>query len=78
MWQLIHTQPKLSRRDIRIARPWSCVQTLDARPYWTPLAHLAASSSSLNVCTVMTGPKISFWIISSSWRRPSTTVGSQK
>ena len=35
-----------------------------------------ASSSSLNCCTVMTGPKISFWIISSSWCRPATTVGS--
>src|SRR5688572_9505227 len=28
--------------------------------------------------TVMTGPKISFWTISSSWRRPSITVGSTK
>ena len=26
----------------------------------------------------MTGPKISFWIISSSWRRSATTVGSKK
>jgi hypothetical protein len=38
MWVLIHTQPKSSRLDIRIARPWSLVQTLEARPYCTPLA----------------------------------------
>ena len=40
MWQLIQTQPKSSRRDIRIARPWSSVHTLDARPYSTPFAQL--------------------------------------
>jgi len=32
MWQLIHTQPKSSRRDMRSARWWSRIQTLDARP----------------------------------------------
>ena len=61
---------------MRIARPWSSVHTLEASANGTPLAHATASSSSLNVCTEMTGPKISFWIISSSWRRPSTIVGS--
>ena len=76
MWQLTQTQPKSSRRDIRIARPWSSVQTLDASPYWTPFAHSTALSSSSKLWTVMTGPKISSWIISSSWRSPSTTVGS--
>jgi hypothetical protein len=42
------------------------------------LAQRSASSSSLKRCTVMTGPKISFWIASSSCRRPSTTVGCRK
>ena len=51
----------------RIARPWSVVHTLDARPYSTPLAQRTASSSSVKRCTVMTGPKISSWTISSSW-----------
>ena len=76
MCVLIQTQPKSSRRATRIARPWFAVQTDDARPYCTPLAHFTASSSSLNGCTVMTGPKISFWIRSSSWRRSEITVGS--
>ena len=75
MWVLIHTQPKSSRLDIRIARPWSLVQTLDASPYCTPLAQRTASSSSLNCCTVITGPKISDWICSSSCRSPASTVG---
>src|SRR3712207_8925935 len=35
-------------------------------------------SSSVNGCTVMTGPKISRWIISSDWRSPPTTVASRK
>jgi hypothetical protein len=78
MCVLIHTQPKSRRRAIRIARPWSSVQTLEARPYCTPLAQRTASSSSVNGCTVMTGPNTSVWLISSSWRRPVTTVGSQK
>ena len=43
-----------------------------------PLAHSSALASSSKRWTVMTGPKISFWIISSSWRRPSITVGSTK
>ncbi len=76
MWVLIHTAPKSRPRDIRIARPWSLVQTLEARPYSTPLAQRSASSSSLNRCTVMTGPKISLWICSSSCCRPESTVGS--
>ena len=76
MWVLIHTQPKSSRLAIRIARPWSLVHTEDASPYCTPLAQRSASSSSVNRCTVMTGPKISSWIISSSWCRPETTVAS--
>ncbi len=67
--------PKSSRRDTRRAVPWSVVKTLDARPYSTPLARRSASASSEKVCTVMTGPKISCWTISSSWRRPDTTVG---
>src|ERR1700744_4710831 len=78
MWVLIQTAPKSRRLAIRMARPWSLVQTLEARPYLTPLAQAAASSSSLNCCTVMTGPKISSWIISSSWRSPETTVGAKK
>ena len=61
-----------------MARPKSLVHTDDARPYSTPLAQRSASSSSVNRWTVMTGPKISFWIASSSWRSPSTTVGSTK
>ena len=72
MWVLIQTQPKSSRFDIRIARPWSLVQTLEARPYCTPLAQRSASASSVNCCTVMTGPKISFWICSSSCCRPES------
>ena len=63
---------------MRMARPWSLVQTLEASPYWTPLAQRTASSSSVNRCTVMTGPKISSWIISSSCCRPETTVGAYR
>ena len=66
MWVLIHTAPKSRRLAIRIARPWSLVQTLEARPYWTPFAQRTASSSSEKRWTVMTGPKISSWISSSS------------
>jgi hypothetical protein len=61
-----------------MARPKSLVHTLEARPYSTPLAQRSASSSSLNCCTVMTGPKISFWIISSSWRRSGHDRGLEK
>ena len=78
MWVLIHTAPKSRRLAIRIARPWSLVHTLEASPYLTPLAQRTASSSSVNRCTVMTGPKISSWIISSSWRSPATTVGAYR
>ncbi len=78
MWQLIQTQPKSSRRAIRIARPWSRVHTEEARPYSTPFAQRTASSSSTKRCTVITGPKISSWIASSSWVRPETTGASWK
>ena len=61
-----------------MARPWSFVQTLEASPYSTPLAQRTASSSSVNRCTVMTGPKTSSWIISSSCCSPATTVGAKK
>ena len=67
MWSLIHTQPKRSALATRIARPTSRVQTDEARPYGVPLAHAIASASSENCWTVITGPKISRWIISSSW-----------
>ena len=50
-----------------MARPWFVVQTLEARPYSTPLAQATAWSSSVKRCTVMTGPKISSWTSSSSW-----------
>ena len=75
MWVLIHTTPKSRCFDIRIARPWSLVHTDDARPYSTPLAQRSASPSSEKRCTVMTGPKISLWICSSSCLRPDSTVG---
>ena len=61
-----------------MARPWSRVQTDEASPYSVPLAQRSASSSSLNCCTVMTGPNTSFWMISSSWCSPSTTLASKK
>jgi hypothetical protein len=38
MWVLIQTQPKSRARAMRIARPWSRVQGLEARPHSTPLA----------------------------------------
>src|SRR3954463_11455082 len=78
MWSLIHTQPKRSAFETRSARPTFWVHNDEARPYGVPLAHLIASCSSVNGWTVITGPKISRWIISSSWRRPPTTVGSRK
>ena len=61
---------------MRIARWWSRVQTDDARPYCTPFAASSASASSANRCTVITGPKISSWLISSCCRTPETTVAS--
>ena len=63
---------------MRMARPWSRVHTDDASPYSTPLAHSSASASSLNSCTVITGPNTSDCTISSSWRRPATTVGAKQ
>ena len=76
MWVLTQTHPKSSRADIRAATSTFLVQTDDARPYSEPLAIRSASSSSLNFCTVSTGPKISVRISSSSWFRSATTVGS--
>jgi hypothetical protein len=61
-----------------MARLWSAVQTLEASPYLTPFAQLTAWSSELNRCTVMTGPKISSWIISSCRPNPATTVGAKQ
>ena len=78
MWSLIHTQPKRRALETRSARPTSRVQTDEASPYGVPLAHAIASSSSEKGWTVITGPKISRWIISSSCCRPATTVGSRK
>src|SRR5918994_918054 len=75
MCVLIHTHPKSSLRLTRIAFPWSFVNTLEARPDLTPLAHLTASSSSEKDCTVTTGPKISFWDASWSCLSPETGVG---
>ena len=76
MCVLIHTQPKSSALDTRMARDTSFVHTDEARPNSTPFDQAIASSSSPNDWTVMTGPKISCWIIRSSWRSPPTTVGS--
>jgi hypothetical protein len=42
----------------------SRVQTEEASPYLVPFAHWIAFSSSSNCWTVITGPKISCWIIS--------------
>ena len=75
MCVLIQTHPKSNLRLTRIARPWSLVNTLEARPYLTPLAHLTASSSSEKDWTVTTGPKISVCEASSSYLSPETTVG---
>ncbi|RPK42257.1 hypothetical protein EES39_20970 [Streptomyces sp. ADI92-24] len=58
-----------------MAREWSLVHTEEARAYSTPFAHSSACASSLKDWTVMTGPKTSFWMISSSCLRPETTVG---
>ncbi len=58
-----------------MARAWFCVQTEEASAYSTPLAYVTAWSSSVKDWTVMTGPKTSFWMISSSCFRPETTVG---
>src|SRR6478672_2689705 len=78
MWSLIHTVPNRSALATRSARPTSRVQTDDARPYGVPLPQAIAWSSSVNCWTVMTGPKISLWIISSCCSRSATTVGSRK
>ena len=76
MWLLIQTAPKRSAFATRIARPTSRVQTEEASPYWVPFAHSIAFASSSKRCTVITGPKISSWIISSPWSRFATTVAS--
>ena len=69
-------------RPVRLMNDANCFTlseaTDDANPYSTPLAHCSASASSLNSCTVMTGPNTSDWMSSSSWRRPSTTVGAKQ
>ena len=52
------------------------VHTDDARPYSESLALITASSSSVNRCTVITGPKTSVWISSSDCYRSATTVAS--
>src|SRR4029453_10366085 len=57
MCGLTHTAPKSSRRETRMARPWSRVQTLAARPYRTSLAQRTAWSSSVNRRTGMAGPE---------------------
>ena len=63
---------------MRMARPWSLVHTLEARPYSTPLAHSRAWASSSKLCTVMTGPNTSWRTSSSPWWRPATTVGAKQ
>ena len=63
---------------MRMARPWSRVHTLEARPYSTPLAQSTACASSAKRCTVMAGPNISSWTISSPCSRPVTTVGAKQ
>src|SRR5947199_3930122 len=61
---------------MRRARPRSRVHTDAARPYSTPFAHCSACSSSLNRCTVTTGPNTSLFTISASGPGGTTTVGS--
>ena len=61
---MIQTVPKRSFLAAFSARLTSRVKTDAARPYGTPFAQAIASSSSLNFCTVTTGPKTSFWTIS--------------
>ncbi|CAH0283928.1 hypothetical protein SRABI128_03719 [Microbacterium sp. Bi128] len=75
---LIQTAPKSRSRLRRMAVPWFVVQTLEARAYSTSLASSTASSSVLNFCTVMTGPNVSFWTMSSLCLAPVTMVGSKK
>ena len=79
MWSLIQTHPKRSafadaQRASRrpVSRPRRRART------GVPFAQAIASSSSLKRWTVITGPKISRWISSSSWRSPASTVGSRK
>mmetsp|Transcript_38276 Transcript_38276/g.125201 ORF Transcript_38276/g.125201 Transcript_38276/m.125201 type:complete len:201 (-) Transcript_38276:875-1477(-) len=78
MCVLTHTVPKSNARQQRSARAWSLVHTEDASPYCTPFAIATAAASSAKGCTVMTGPKISSCTISSSCRKPATTLGSKK
>ena len=76
MCVLTHTQPASIRAAMRLALPMSLVHTEEARPKSLPLAKRSASSSSVNFCTVRTGPKISVVISSSSCFRSATIVGS--
>ena len=52
------------------------VQTEEASAYSESLAMATASSSSVNVCTVITGPNTSVRISSSDCFRSAITVGS--
>ena len=52
------------------ADPAAVAEGIKIAGYWNSGQDCTAASR------VMAGPKISFWIISSSWRRSATTVGS--
>ena len=53
----------------------SRVKIDDASPNGVSFAQATAWSSSLNRCTVTTGPKTSSWTISDFWSGPAITVG---
>jgi hypothetical protein len=78
MCVLIQTQPKSSALLIRIARPKSLVHTAGREAVAHAVGPGQRLASSLKRWTVMTGPKISFWLASSSCSSPSITVGSTK
>jgi hypothetical protein len=61
--QLIHAVPTLSLGAVLIARFRFWVKRAAARPYTVSFACLITSSSSLNLMTTPTGPKISSWTI---------------
>ncbi len=73
---LTQVQPYWSLAAVAIPFVIFWVQTDDANPYGESFAHPIASSTSENGVTDTTGPKTSFWTISSSWLAPATTVGS--